>query len=579
MKRSISYIIISIIIFAAFGGCTACGNTTDNERITYSVVFNAEQGGRIEGNTHQTINAGESTQKVIAIADIGYYFAGWSDGEKNSDETVTRAERIVENVREDSCFYAMFARITLQVEYAADAYGEIEGELIQSGKYGDDTLAVTAVPNRGYRFVGWSDGVKEPTRHDIFIENKTITAIFEAITNVYKYNYKFADSNCEEETISLTYGQLEDTVFAVPNRAHATFGGWYADKFLTQQVSDSNGNIVVGDELFYNVGTQLYAKWISENRHKYKILIVYVTELNAELTTRDGNGKIKVDYKMTDTERQICQMVTEKISFELNDLALADFQIDEYFTTIPLKEENIQETHPINSKVDHKVYAYDIPEVQGLLEEYDSILVSYSMDDYFGNLHNSVGEANSKYGSINFDGGLAQLVLCNEPIENLLNPYHYYWDGMLDPYLHEFAHTIELCVNNIFEYHEVLSEYLQHTDELISQKLYFLNKAIVNGKTVGVPYEYWEGKVAEVYYEVTEGGKVRRENYMYIYIYGHTGDTQYVLYGDDALAVTAEPMKGYEFVEWSDGVKTATRHDVNITDDLHIYALFRPVGA
>ena len=48
MKRSISYIIISIIIFAAFGGCTACGNTTDNERITYSVVFNAEQGGRIE---------------------------------------------------------------------------------------------------------------------------------------------------------------------------------------------------------------------------------------------------------------------------------------------------------------------------------------------------------------------------------------------------------------------------------------------------------------------------------------------------------------------------------------------------
>lgn len=108
MKRSISYFIISIIIFAAFGGCTACGNTSDNERITYSVVFNAEQGGRIEGNTHQTINAGESTQKVIAIADIGYYF------------------------------------------------------------------------------VGWSDGVKEPTRHDIFIENKTITAIFEAITNVYK---------------------------------------------------------------------------------------------------------------------------------------------------------------------------------------------------------------------------------------------------------------------------------------------------------------------------------------------------------------------------------------------------------
>lgn len=146
-------------------------------------------------------------------------------------------------------------------------------------------------------------------------------------------------------------------------------------------------------------------------------------------------------------------MITEKISFELNDLAVADFQVDEYFTTVPLTKENIQESHPINSTVDHKVFAYDIPEVYGLIDQYDSILTSYSMDDYFGDLHDSAGAAYGKYGSINFDGQLTQLIYNNEPFENLLDPLHYYWDAMIRTYLHEFAHTFELCVNNIFDFH------------------------------------------------------------------------------------------------------------------------------
>lgn len=580
MRKLIHYIIIAIFVIFTISIFSACSNT---ELKTYTVGFGAQFGGKIEGNVCQTVSEGGNTEKVVAIADNGYYFAGWADADINNDDTITQNERIINNVREDCYFYAMFERKTFQVEFIAGENGGIEGELVQKGKFGDETLNVTAIPNVGYKFVGWSDGLAEPTRTDKFIENKEITANFKAITNVYTYNYKFADSNCDEQSISLTYGQLKNTVFAVPKRMHSTFGGWYADRYLTQQVSDENGNIVIGDELFLSESTQLYAKWISENTHKYKILIVYVTELNAELTTRDGNDKIQINYNMTDIERQICQMITEKISFELNDLAVADFQVDEYFTTVPLTKENIQETHPINSTVDHKVYAYDIPEVHGVLEEYDSVLVSYSMNDYFGDLHNSAGEANSKYGSINFDGKLAQLIYYNEPIENLLDPLHYYWDIMLRTYLHEFAHTIELCVNNVFEYHKVVGEYLWDSvsDPLIAEKLYFLNKAVVDGEKVGVPYEYWEGKVAEVYYQSTEGGTIHSVDNRFIYVFGHdvNGHTQYVLYGDDARSVYAQPSKGYKFVGWSDGVKTATRQDTNIIGNLHIYAIFSPLDA
>lgn len=578
MKKRIVYLLISVCILSVMGICAACNPTTDEtEPKTYTVEFAAQSGGKVEGNLSQTVREGESTQKVTAIADDGYYFAGWADAEINSDETITQNERIVDSVNGDRYCYATFERKTFQVKFIAGENGRIEGELVQSGKFEDETSNVTAIPNVGYQFVGWSDGVTEPTRKAQFTKNKEITANFKVITNVYTYNYKFADSGCDAQSISLTYGQLENTVFAVPKRMHSTFGGWYADRYLTQQVSDENGNIVNGDELFLSESTQLYAKWISQNTHKYKILIVYVTSLNAELTTRDGNGKIQVDYNMTDVERQICQMITEKISFELNDLAVADFQVDEYFTTVPLTRENIQEKYRDNSAVDHKVYAYDIPEVRGLLDEYDSVLTSFSMNDYVGELRYSGGEANSKYGSINFDGKLGQLIDHYEPIENLLDPYNIGWGEFLRTYLHEFAHTIELCVNGLFNYHNVVGEYIWDSvsDPLISEKLYFLNKAEVDGNTVGVPYEYWEGKVAEVYYEAMEGGTVHSVDGLFIYVYGHVGHTQYVMYGEDARGVYARPSKGYEFVGWSDGVETATRQDTNVTEDLHIYAIFK----
>ncbi|MCM1439742.1 MAG: InlB B-repeat-containing protein [Roseburia sp.] len=588
MRKICIHTLFLLFVFIAMA-LSACSHTAgdnnattegNNTPKTYTVEFGASLGGKIEGNTHQTVNEGESTQKVIAKANMGYYFAGWADTGSNSDETIIQDERIIDNVREDRYFYAMFERITLHIEYVVGKNGEIVGELVQSGKYGDEASSVTAIPNIGYNFVGWSDGVLEATRNEQFIENKQVTANFEAITNEYTYNYKYADSNCDEQSISLTYGQLNNIKFVVPKREHAIFGGWYADRYLTQQVSDENGNIVIGDELFLSKGTQLYAKWIAENAHKFKLLIVYVTELKAELTTTDGNRKIQVDYHISDIERQICQMITEKIFFELNDLAVADFQVDEYFTKIPLTKENIQEVRFADSTVDHKVYAYDIPEVHELIDQYDSILISYSMNDYFGDLRTSSGEANGKCGSIHFDGRFAQLIYNKEPIENLLDPLHYYWDDMLNTYLHEFAHTIEMCVNNLFEFHTVVGKYLWDSvsDHLIAEKLYFLNKAVVDGQEVGIPYEFWEGKIAEVYYETTTGGSVSTVSGYFIFVFGHNGNTQYVLHGDDALSVTAIPLKGYEFVGWSDGVKTATRHDTNITSDLHVYAIFKKVN-
>jgi hypothetical protein len=53
------------------------------------------------------------------------------------------------------------------------------------------------------------------------------------------------------------------------------------------------------------------------------------------------------------------------------------------------------------------------------------------------------------------------------------------------------------------------------------------------------------------------------------------GDTeQTVFQGDDGTAVTAVPDANYYFVEWSDGVKTATRQDLDVEGDVSVSASF-----
>ncbi|WP_459481359.1 beta strand repeat-containing protein [Clostridium saccharoperbutylacetonicum] len=48
--------------------------------ITYTLTYTAEAGGRIDGNTSQTVNSGGNGAAVTAVANSGYHFTSWSDG-------------------------------------------------------------------------------------------------------------------------------------------------------------------------------------------------------------------------------------------------------------------------------------------------------------------------------------------------------------------------------------------------------------------------------------------------------------------------------------------------------------------
>lgn len=532
LKGIFRILLLAIMICILFG----CVKKEEPKK-QYTIEFLpfSTKGGYIEGQTVQTIEEGKNSEKVIAIAYEGYYFEGWVDlGAFNEDETITQGERIIENVDQDRTYYASF----------------------------------------------------KITKRD-----------------TYQYNYLYATSNCDETQIELIKSQLSDTKLIVPQRDGCTFGGWFADEAFTTQIADETGKIVISSEELYNLETtQFYAKWISPNEYIYKILLIYVTEVHAELTKRDKSGTIQVDYVMTETERKICHIATEKVSTHLNSLSIAKFQVDEYFTTVPITKEEISEgSH--GSEVSNWIDAYKVSEVCEMADNYQSVLISYSFNDREMELRNSNGGAEAKYGNIYLDATFRTAILNRIPIEMMLDPQYYpdnksnaywyetMWCGLTDTYIHELAHTIEQKIN-AFEYHKILSAYQYEYDPsrpYRSTDLYFLNQAVVDGEVVGIPYEYWEGKVARIYYETGPTVDGRAEGYVwgaYPYIpretkrYGESWDgdlVQYVIYGYNAVEVTAFPLEGYEFVCWSDGVTTATRQDINVRGDLYVKAIFRKI--
>lgn len=82
---------------------------------------------------------------------------------------------------------------TITVKANNDAWGTVTG----GGEFADQaTTVLTAVPNAGYQFVKWQDGVKDNPRTVTVTENATYTAYFEEIPqSVTKINFNGASWN------------------------------------------------------------------------------------------------------------------------------------------------------------------------------------------------------------------------------------------------------------------------------------------------------------------------------------------------------------------------------------------------
>lgn len=153
-------------------------------------------------DTMGIVNVGEvdcdSNVTVTAIANTGFQFIGWNDGDISNPRTFT--------LTQDTIITALFAEgiYTLTVQSNDSTLGEVSG----NGTFGYlDTASITAttiMPH--HHFVRWSDGSTEAIRNIIMTQDSQITAIFAIDTHSVTVLSNSGDYGTVTGDTSVAYG-------------------------------------------------------------------------------------------------------------------------------------------------------------------------------------------------------------------------------------------------------------------------------------------------------------------------------------------------------------------------------------
>jgi alpha-tubulin suppressor-like RCC1 family protein len=145
---------------------------------TYVLTYTAGAHGTVSGTSPQAVDHFADGSPVTAVADTGYHFVEWSDGSTanpRSELGVTGPITVV----------AGFAVNQYTVTYTAGAHGSISGAASQTIDHGTNATSVTALPDKGYHFVQWSDGSNANPRTDTnVVANIAVSASFAEVPYV-----------------------------------------------------------------------------------------------------------------------------------------------------------------------------------------------------------------------------------------------------------------------------------------------------------------------------------------------------------------------------------------------------------
>ena len=188
---------------------------------------------------------------------------------------------IYEEVEDIESFNLNVIGATYTLSYTAGPGGTIGGAAQQTvNQYGSGS-AVTAVPNAGYRFVRWSDGLTTATRTDTNVTaNKGVSAEFAAVT--YTLSYAAGPggglSGAPQQTVA-QYGS-GTAVTAVPSAGYR-FVRW-SDGLTTATRTDTNvtSNKSFTAEFAANTFTLTYSAGVGGS----------ITGSSVQAVSQNGNG-------------------------------------------------------------------------------------------------------------------------------------------------------------------------------------------------------------------------------------------------------------------------------------------------
>ena len=141
---------------------------------------------------------------------------------------MTTASRTDTGVTADISVTATFAINTYTLTYTAGAHGSITGTTPQTVDYGSDGTTVTAVPDTGYHFVAWSDGVTTASRTDTGVTTDiSVTATF--AINTYTVTFYDYDGTTVLGTDTVNHGSGATAPADPDNQPGYHFTGWDKD--------------------------------------------------------------------------------------------------------------------------------------------------------------------------------------------------------------------------------------------------------------------------------------------------------------------------------------------------------------
>ena len=167
MKKLPIYLSFLLLLTCAKEDSQDPGTTPSNLTPRYTLTASAGEGGSVSPTTG-SFNSGTQVS-VTATPNAGYSFSGWSNGSTANPVTVT--------LNSNTSITANFALIPVYtITVSAEEGGSVSSN---GGEYQQGTqVTLTATPDEGYEFSGWSDGSTEATRVITASEDLTLTASF-----------------------------------------------------------------------------------------------------------------------------------------------------------------------------------------------------------------------------------------------------------------------------------------------------------------------------------------------------------------------------------------------------------------
>ena len=205
----------------------------------YTLTYTAGADGSIAGTSPQTINHGSNGNTVTAVPNTGYHFVQWSDG-------MMTASRTDMNITGNISVTATFAINQYTLTYTAGAGGTITGSSPQTVNHGNNGTPLTAVPDIGYSFVQWSDGVLTAARTDTIVTGDiSVNAVFAINQYTLTYTAGAGGTITGSSPQTVNHGDNGTPVTAVPDIGYS-FVQW-SDGSISNPRTDTNvtGNINV----------------------------------------------------------------------------------------------------------------------------------------------------------------------------------------------------------------------------------------------------------------------------------------------------------------------------------------------